>query len=64
MLEFGLYKEVAEVSWASVCNERIIRKHISSAVRGLKYRKVFGNDLVKALRGWVVGDHKWDTLTW
>ena len=28
MLEFGLYKEVAEVSWASVCNERIIRKHI------------------------------------
>ena len=32
MLEFGLYKDVAEVSWAPVCNERIIRKHISTAV--------------------------------
>jgi len=24
---------------------------------------VFGNDFVKAWKGWVVGDHKWDTFS-
>ena len=59
---FCFYEEIAEVAWASVCDERFFRKNFFATVWGLKYGEVFRNDLVKVWRSWIVGDNKWDAL--
>ena len=61
MSDLCLDEEVAEVTWASLCNERFFRKYLFASIRRLKNRKVFSTDLVEVRRGWIAGNYIGDT---
>ena len=62
MFDLCLDEDVAEVTWASVCNKRFFRKYLFASIRRLKDRKVFSNDLVEVKRGWIVSNYEGDLV--